>query len=225
MNEIRYPVNDCYTCVQGEGVQTGVAMVLLRLHGCEVGCPWCDTKETWEFHPENEVTSLDEALGANSKYCWETAETIADYIAQHHPGPKWILITGGEPARYPLRPLVQALQARHYKVALETSGTETGHLDAPFDWVCVSPKLNMPGGKTVHLETLAHANEIKYVVGKSADIDRLDELLAQVHLQPDTWICLQPVSQSQKATRLCLEIVQQRGWRLSLQTHKYLGVQ
>jgi 7-carboxy-7-deazaguanine synthase len=221
---IRYPVNDCYPCVQGEGVQTGVAMVLLRLHGCAVGCPWCDTKETWLMDPAHEVATLDEALGANPQYAYMTAAEITSYIRQNAPGPKWVLVTGGEPARYNLAPLVAALHEAEYRVAIETSGTETGHLGAGFDWVCVSPKLNMPGGKTVHLETLAQADEIKHVVGRQADIDNLDDLLAAAQPPAATQICLQPVSTSPKATELCLETVMARGWRLSIQTHKYIGV-
>ncbi|MCL4265367.1 MAG: 7-carboxy-7-deazaguanine synthase QueE [Anaerolineae bacterium] len=223
MSEHLYPVNDLYTCVQGEGVQTGVAMVLLRLHGCAVGCPWCDTKETWEFAPENQVDTLAAALGANPRYVYLSATAIADYIQANHPGPQWVLVTGGEPAQYGLRPLVTAIHNIGLKAAIETSGTEVGHVDAGFDWVCVSPKLNMPGGKAIQPAALAVADEIKHVVGRQQDIDELDELLTPA-LKPDVHICLQPVSVSAKATALCLEVVQQRGWRLSVQMHKYIGV-
>jgi 7-carboxy-7-deazaguanine synthase len=220
----KYPVNDIYTCVQGEGVQTGVAMVLLRLHGCDVGCPWCDTKETWAFDAALEVDSIEAALGANGRFCYRTAEQIAAYITANHPGPKWILVTGGEPAQYDCRELVEGLQARGYKAALETSGTETGHVEAGFDWVCVSPKQDMPGGKVVKTAAMRSADEIKQVVGKQDDIDKLDRLLAENDLKEVVQSCLQPVSTSQKATELCLEVVQARGWRLSLQMHKYIGV-
>jgi 7-carboxy-7-deazaguanine synthase len=220
----QYPVNNIYPCVQGEGVQTGVAMVLLRLHGCGVGCPWCDTKETWDFVPEDEGTTLDEVLGTTTRYVWLDAETIASTIAERFAGPKWVLLTGGEPAQYHLVPLVEALHRRGYKVAIETSGTESGHFDAGLDWVCVSPKLNMPGGKAFRLDTLSSADEIKFVVGKPDDIAVLEDLLAQATLKPDAQILLQPVSQSPKATRLCIDTVQTRGWRLSIQIHKYLDL-
>ncbi len=219
-----YPINDIYTCIQGEGVQTGVAMVLVRLHGCAVGCPWCDTKETWEFEADAAKTAIADVLGANPQYAWRSAADIADYVVANHAGPKWILLTGGEPAQYDLAELVAAFHAAGYQVALETSGTERGHLNAPIDWVCVSPKFDMPGGKTVLNDTLAQAHEIKQVVGKQADIDRLDGVLAELDLSAAAQICLQPVSTSAKATELCIETVQARGWRLSVQTHKYLGV-
>lgn len=224
MNPPAYPVNDLYTCVQGEGVQTGVAMVLLRLHGCDVGCPWCDTRETWQFAPGDQVQTLVAALGANSRYVTLSASEIGQEIRTNHPGPKWVLVTGGEPAQYDLRPLVATIHQIGLKTAIETSGTEIGHVNAGFDWVCVSPKLNMPGGKTIKPEALAVADEIKHVIGRQRDIDDLDTLLAKMSLKVGVQICLQPVSASEKATELCLEVVQKRGWRLSLQTHKFIGI-
>ena len=220
--KVLYPINDCYTCVQGEGVQTGVAMVLLRLHGCDVGCPFCDTKHTWYFEKDNERPDIPNVLGENMRYAYIAPEEITQYIHENHPGPRWIMVTGGEPAQYPLKPLVDALHGQGYKVALETSGTEIGHLDAGVDWVCVSPKIGMPGGKTIRLETLEAADEIKHVVGKRADIEMLDDLLSRVHLKETAQVCLQPVSLSQNATQLCIKTVQARGWRLSIQVHKYL---
>ena len=219
---ITYPVNDIYTCVQGEGVQTGVAMVLLRLQGCAVGCPWCDTKETWDFATKNETSNIKDALGANPQYAYLSPEQIADYIVENHSGPKWVLITGGEPAQYQLRPLVDALQQKGLKTAVETSGTELGHLNANIDWVCVSPKLDMPGGKVVLPEALAIADEIKHVVGKQKDVAAFDQLLETVTLKQNVQLCLQPVSVSPKATQICLNVVQERGWRLSVQMHKFL---
>lgn len=220
---MNYFLNDIYTCIQGEGCQTGVAMVLIRLHGCEVGCPWCDSKETWRFNKANLVKTIGEALGSNEKYTLASEAEIADYVAKNHPGPKWGLITGGEPADQPLKPLVDALHDRGYKVALETSGTALGLLGAEFDWICVSPKINMPGGKVVFPEVLHMADEIKHVVGRPRDLENLDTLLATAQLKPNAQICLQPVSLNQKATAFCIETVKQRGWRLSLQTHKYIN--
>jgi 7-carboxy-7-deazaguanine synthase len=218
------PVNDIYASIQGEGVQAGTPMVILRLQGCKVGCPWCDTQETWGM--EEQVDSLEQALGKSPAYALLSTATIADYIEAHYPHHRWVLVTGGEPAAYGLRPLVAALHSLGYQVALETSGTALGLVGAAFDWVTVSPKIGMPGGLLVQATALARADEIKHVVGRQADIDRLDDLLAtvQAHLKEDVTICLQPVSQSPKATELCLETIQRRGWRLSLQLHKYLDL-
>ena len=81
----------------------------------------------------------------------------------------------------------------------------------------------MPGGKKVLIEALAVADEIKHAVGRERDVEKLDELLTRVTLKPNAQICLQPISQNEKATALCLETVIARGWRLSVQLHKYLG--
>lgn len=224
-------VNDIYATVQGEGVQTGVPMVLLRLHGCGVGCPWCDTKETWAIDPSQEEVldglDLTPILGANPRHARLSGTEIAVYIRQRFPSMHWVLVTGGEPADQDLRSLVAALHDAGYQVALETSGTATGHVHARFDWVCVSPKIDMPGGRQVLGPALAMANEIKHVVGTQQDIDRLDALLQEhaIILNSEVQVCLQPVSKSPKATQLCVETVQERGgWRLSIQTHKYLGL-
>lgn len=219
---MNYRVNDIYTCVQGEGCQTGQAMVLLRLHGCGVGCPFCDTKETWDVNPAHCVASIGEARGANPKYTIVGPHTIAQYIRWHHAGPAWVLLTGGEPADQPLGPLVEELHTSGYKVAIETSGTATGVLLAGCDWVCVSPKIGMPGGRQVLREVIEVADEIKMVIGKETDLDRLDVLLAENPTKPGVQICLQPMSQNDRATKLCIETVQARGWRLSVQLHKYL---
>lgn len=219
---MNYRINDVYTCVQGEGCQAGVAMVLVRLHGCSVGCPWCDTKETWAADPLHCVTSITDALGANAKYAIVGPYTIARHVAVHHAGPAWVLLTGGEPADQPLAPLIEELHQVGYKVAVETSGTATGMIGAGADWVCVSPKIDMPGGRRVLAEAVVVADEIKMVVGKRADVERLDQLLAECPPKPCAQICLQPLSQNDKATALCIETVQARGWRLSVQLHKYL---
>lgn len=223
----KYPVNDLYATVQGEGVLTGTPMILLRLHGCDVGCPWCDTKETRAFDQLNEVDNLGDALGATSKWVGLTAQQIADTIQRTYrtTGVQWVLITGGEPANYPLRDLIDHLHALSYMVAVETSGTAVGVVDAGADHVCVSPKINMPGGLPILRDPLWQADEIKHVVGKQGDIDQLQAMLMKFGVlsqNPNVQICLQPVSQSEKATRLCVATCLRMGWRLSIQTHKLI---
>lgn len=220
--EVTYPVNTIYASFQGEGVLTGVPMVIVRLQGCDVGCPWCDTKQTWAL--DQEVKTFDEALGDTPAYTQKTPGDIGLFVRERWPQLTWILLTGGEPARYPLKPLVDLFHSLGYRVALETSGTETGHLDAGLDWVCVSPKLDMPGGKVVQSKAVASAHEIKYPVGKQADIDKLTQLLAEHPHRQNVIVSVQPLSQSENATKLCLETVQKNNWRLSIQTHKYISV-
>lgn len=217
---MNYPINNIYFCIQGEGCQVGIPMIMLRLQGCEVGCPWCDTKETWDMNYK--VGTIFQALGHSSNYTIQSQKDITAYILENYPTSNWILISGGEPAQYPLSSLVNSLHKHNYRVALETSGTE--YLDTGFDWTCVSPKIGMPGNKRVKFEVLQIADEIKYVVGNSSHISQLDTLLTNIQLKENCTVCLQPVSQSLKATQLCIKIVQERGWRLSIQLHKYLGL-
>jgi 7-carboxy-7-deazaguanine synthase len=226
MSFAKLKVNDIYCSIQGEGCLTGTPMVLIRLQGCGVACPWCDTRETWKVAEANRVATLDEALGTNGMWCEVGPVELANFVRDNFPGPRWALVTGGEPADQELRPLVAELQARGYKAALETSGTALGHVGARFDWVCVSPKIGMPGKKAILADALAEADEIKHVVGTPRDIDALDRLLAAAkpYLRPDVAICLQPLSGQPKATELCTETAIRRGWRVSYQVHKLVGL-
>jgi len=198
-------------------------MALIRLHGCAVGCGFCDTKESWHPDAANRRETIPEAAGTGPLWCDAEPAEIARHARSLNPATPWALVTGGEPAEQALAPLADALRAEGFKTALETSGTAAGFLGAAFDWVCVSPKLGMPGGKSVLPEALAAADEVKMVVGKPADLDALDRLLARNPVKPECAICLQPLSASPKATALCVETVKARGWRLSLQAHKLLG--
>lgn len=215
-------LNDIYACIQGEGCLAGTPMVLIRLQGCGVGCPWCDTKETWDLDPRMKLGDIFKARQLPIFWTEADEAEIAQVARDIAPRIQWALLTGGEPAEQALGPLVDQLHARGFKVAIETSGTAMGHSGAAIDWVCVSPKIGMPGKKPVAVEALVLADEIKHVVGKQADLDMLDLLLANVPLKPGVQICLQPVSQNEKATELCYRTCLERGWRLSLQLHKYI---
>jgi len=149
------------------------------------------------------------------------------------PLPRWVLLTGGEPGLHPLRSLVEALHARRLLVACETSGTARGVLRAGIDWLTVSPKLGMPGGQTLEMEVLAYASELKFVVGKAADLhniltlldvcQRTRDLLGIDVATPEAVVCVQPMSQSASATALCVEWALKYGWRVSIQVHKVMG--
>ena len=197
-------VNDVYQCIQGEGSLTGVPMWLVRLQGCKVGCPWCDTKESWaEGGVEtNELELVDRLRAENSKL-------------------KWFLITGGEPCLQNLWLLTDCLHSLHRAIALETSGTEP--IQGEFDHITVSPKLGMPGGRVLLAESLGMADEIKMPVGKMSDIIALEQEVIPLCGKRVPLISLQPLSTSKAATDLCYQTCLERGWSLSLQTQKWIG--
>jgi 7-carboxy-7-deazaguanine synthase len=217
MRDVLLPVNEVFGTIQGEGSYTGTPAVFIRLQGCPVGCPWCDTKQTWTLDP-NLSTSRDkiEAKTADSaQYAMFSVAGLLDAIAgfrQRH-----VVLTGGEPCLYDLRPLTEALADRGYYVQIETSGTHEIRVAAG-TWVTVSPKWDMPGGLAVRDDALQRADELKCAVGSPADIERVSQL------QVAAPIWLQPLSLSAKATQLCVAAAIEHGWKLSLQTHKFAGV-
>lgn len=201
---------------------TGVAMTVVRLMGCDVGCPFCDTKETWAINPTLEMLTPETALGANTFWMHATAGKLARYITSRFYGPKWVMLTGGEPALQNLRALTAALQDAQRRVCVETSGTADGHMRCGIDWVTVSPKLNMPGKKPLVRQVMENANEIKWVIGKRHDLTIVDEIIDLYDIPHDTVMSLQPISQSKRATELCMRTAMNRGWNLSIQIHKYI---
>lgn len=220
---MRYPVNEIFQTLQGEATFTGTPSVFVRLQGCDVGCPWCDTKHTWSTS-DLLATSVHAMLDKQSD--GETFAYMAvDVLVAHLLGAftaRHIVITGGEPCVHDLRPLTSALIDAGCAVQVETSGTEP-ILVAPETWVTVSPKIGMPGGKQVRLDAIERANEIKHPVGKAIDVERLQDLLVAAPRHPPI-VWLQPLSQSQKATGVCIDEATENGWRVSLQTHKFAGV-
>jgi 7-carboxy-7-deazaguanine synthase len=237
-----YRVNDLYATIQGEGQLTGTPMILLRLQGCPVGCTFCDTKETWAMGdaalPQRRAT-LGEARGTNA--LWAELDTealvqaVCDEREERAPGVAWVLLTGGEPAEQPVRPLVDALHRRGFKVALETSGTARGHLSEDptergdssgdsCDFVCCSPKIDNPGGRPILSEVVRGADEIKMVIGKASDIEMFESFIHEHHLTDMTKLSLQPMSQSHKATELCAATALRLGCRVSIQVHKVMGI-
>jgi len=220
-----YKINEMFQTIQGEGVFTGVPSVFVRLQECPVGCAWCDTKQTWDATPQDEC-SLEEILTKKEDsptWCSVSAQDIVNeynkqgYTAQH------IVITGGEPCIYDLRPLTAAFEAMGCQCQIETSGTYDV-VASENTWVTVSPKVAMKGKLPVLDSALLRANEIKHPVATAKDIDQLDALLERAQVPKSTTIALQPISQKPRATELCIDVCIARNWRLSIQTHKYLSI-
>jgi 7-carboxy-7-deazaguanine synthase len=216
--------NDIYPTVQGEGVLAGTPMVLIRLQGCAVGCPWCDTKETWKLEDADRVEEADAAAKEKPKWSYVYPAEIARMALEMGPNLRWALLTGGEPAEQDLRELVGELHGAGFRVALETSGTANGFEECGIDWVCISPKVDMPGGIPFNPRLLRHADEIKQVVSSPKDIEHLAFLITHCVMKPTCVVSIQPVSKNEKATRLCIKACLERGWNLSIQTHRYIDV-
>lgn len=204
---MRYPVAEIFDTIQGEGHWTGTPSTFIRLQGCDVGCPWCDTKYTWD--------------ASAAPLSVEADEMVSDLLSE---SPKrldrlWVF-TGGEPCMYDLQiPTYECAQVE-IQAQIETSGTYEIRCDDR-TWVTVSPKFAMPGGRTVLDSALERANEIKLVVGRTQDVERAQQLRDSLG---DVKFSLQPLSESPKATALCVEACLEHGFQLSVQTHKAIGI-
>jgi len=186
--------------LQGEGVYQGRAAYFIRLGGCDVGCVWCDVKESWDAsaHPRYTVNEIVE---------WVT--TAKAPLA---------VITGGEPLLHPLDALTSALKAAGIRTHLETSGSSS--LSGRWDWITLSPKKF----KAPLPEVAAKAQELKVVVFHKSDFAWAEQWAAQVasgcrlFLQPE-W------DKSELMTPLIVDYIKAHPqWQLSLQVHKYINV-
>jgi 7-carboxy-7-deazaguanine synthase len=197
---VLYPVMEHFYTLQGEGKYTGNAAYFIRLGGCDVGCVWCDVKESWEAdaHPKMRVSQL--------------IDEISLFPVKH------VVITGGEPAMYDLDPLVEALHDKGYFVAIETSGAHP--LKGNVDWYTFSPKKFKEPVK----EAYQKAQELKVVIYHKSDFDWAIDHAQKVN--SDCLLYIQP--EWSKQERLLPDIIafvkDHPQWKLSLQTHKYLNI-
>ncbi|EES2313879.1 7-carboxy-7-deazaguanine synthase QueE, partial [Escherichia coli] len=211
---MQYPINEMFQTLQGEGYFTGVPAIFIRLQGCPVGCAWCDTKHTWEKLEDREVSlfSILAKTKESDKWGAASSEDLLAVIGRQGYTARHVVITGGEPCIHDLLPLTDLLEKNGFSCQIETSGTHEVRC-TPNTWVTVSPKLNMRGGYEVLSQALERANEIKHPVGRVRDIEALDELLATLTDDKPRVIALQPISQKDDATRLCIETCIARNWR------------
>jgi organic radical activating enzyme len=194
------PVMEHFYTLQGEGYHQGKAAYFIRLGGCDVGCVWCDVKESWdeEKHERFDVRSLMS----------EVKKTPA----------KIVVITGGEPLMHNLDELTHELQQADYKTHLETSGAYP--LTGSWDWICLSPKKF----KAPLAEILPLANELKVVIFNKSDFDWAKKYATQV--SPNCKLYLQPEwDKAAQMTPLIIDHIKTHPeWELSLQIHKYINV-
>ncbi len=193
------PLMEAFYTIQGEGFHKGTAAYFIRVGGCDVGCHWCDVKESWnaELHPP---TAIEEIIDQAARY----SDTI--------------VVTGGEPLTWPMGPLTEGLKARGLRTHIETSGAFP--LSGSWDWICLSPKKNKLPVGDIHKK----AHELKVIVYNRHDLVFAVEQARLVG--PDCILYLQPEwSVREKVTPLIVEFVMQHPqWRVSLQTHKYLNI-
>lgn len=200
MLEQKLPVMETFYSIQGEGSYQGHAAFFIRLGGCDVGCVWCDVKESWdaEIHPKKTVEELVEEVKSSKT--------------------EIVIITGGEPLLYDCTALTEALQKENFKTHIETSGSSP--LSGNWDWICVSPKKF----KAPLDEVLIKAHELKVVVFNKSDFE-----WAKMHAEKVNKNCvlyLQPEwSKEKEMLPLITEFIQENPqWKLSLQIHKYMNV-
>ncbi len=195
-----YPVMEHFYTLQGEGFHQGRAAYFIRLGGCDVGCVWCDVKESWnkENHPSYSVEEL-------LHFVTETKTKLA-------------VITGGEPLMHQLDELTNTLQQSGIETNIETSGAYP--LSGSWNWICVSPKKF----KAPLPSVLKKANELKIIVFNKSDFSWAEQHAKMVssgcklYLQPE-W------TQAEKMSPLIIQyIMDHPQWELSLQVHKYLHI-
>jgi 7-carboxy-7-deazaguanine synthase len=219
-----YKINEIFETLQGEATFTGMPSIFIRLQGCPVGCSWCDTKHTWEINTELKVDLLATVEKPSDSELWANAsmdEILACFKLRGYQS-KHIVITGGEPCLYDLNPMCEILHEKGYSTQIETSGTFEIKVPAK-TWVTVSPKINMKGGYKMLASAVHRANEIKHPIAMERHVQELEALLTEFNVE-DKLIYLQPISQKAKATKLAIEVCKRKNWRLSVQLHKYLGI-
>ena len=193
------PLMEEFYTIQGEGYHTGKAAYFIRIGGCDVGCHWCDVKESWnaEIHPPTHVNTI---VNHAKKY----SDTV--------------VITGGEPLMWSMNYLTSELQQHGIKTHIETSGAYS--FSGVWDWFCLSPKKTKLPLEEVYKE----ANELKIIIFNKSDFKFAEEQAAKVGVNCELF--LQPEwSKKEKMTELIVEYVMKNPkWKISLQTHKYLNI-
>ncbi len=194
------PLMEAFYTLQGEGFYAGRAAYFLRIGGCDVGCHWCDVKESWDsnLYPPTKISDI---LYAISKYPVDT-----------------VVITGGEPLMWNLDKLTVALKERDLRVHLETSGSYPCR--GNFDWICLSPKKMQAPLEDIKLIT----NELKIIVNNKHDLIWAEQMRGEFN--HDCRLYLQPEwSRREKVIPMIIEFVKiNTHWSISLQSHKYINI-
>ncbi len=220
------PIVEYFHSIQGEGAHVGTSAFFIRLASCKVGCPWCDTKESW----------------SPTSYPLETVEKLSlQVLKAASQGAAFVVLTGGEPLHHNLNPLCNAIRkitsiqnSQVMPIHIETSGVDK--ITGQPNWITLSPKRHAPP----RTEVLGRCHELKVVVHEKDDLIFAEEMAKQaIHLKENLFrsaikstkplekplLFVQPGWGHTKAQDLALEYVKRNPqWRLSMQTHKWLGV-
>lgn len=197
---MQLPLMEDFYTIQGEGFYQGHAAYFIRLGGCDVGCVWCDVKESWDASAHPNVT-----ISTMTQHAKASGATI-------------VVVTGGEPAMYDLSSLTEALRGAGMQTNIETSGAYP--ITGSWDWVCFSPKKF----KTPDPSVYDKADELKVIVYNKSDFSWAEEFAQKV--RPDCKLFLQPEwSKEKEMIPLIIDYVKDNPkWRISLQVHKYMNI-
>ena len=198
MEHSSYQVMEHFGTLQGEGYYTGRSAYFIRLSGCDVGCIWCDVKESWD-------------VGAGKAYSLKEIKVLSE-------GFDFIVLTGGEPAMHDLRALTDMLHKEQKYISLETSGCY--ELNGAVDWYTFSPKKF----KKPHPEAYQKADELKVVIYHPSDLAWAEEHAKQVNDQCLLYVQPEWSKKDQLQEQIIDFITRNPRWRLSLQTHKFLNI-
>ncbi len=212
-NLLLLPVMESFYTLQGEGFHKGRAAYFIRLGGCDVGCVWCDVKESWdaEVHLKFTIEEIIKKLLTEI----DESQNTKQQTTNNKP---IVVITGGEPLMHNLNELTQQLQALGFETNIETSGSSP--FSGYWNWICLSPKKF----KAPLPEILPLANELKIVVFNKSDFNWAEQYASLVH--PSCKLYLQPEwDKSSIITPLIIDYIKAHPqWQLSLQIHKYINV-
>jgi len=195
----KLPVMEKFYTIQGEGYYSGQPFYFIRLGGCDVGCHWCDVKESWD-HNQHQFIDIDDLI-----------KDVKEHTSN-------VIITGGEPLMWNLSELTKRFKENNIKLHLETSGAY--ELSGNWDWICLSPKKKMLPKNEIYtaadeLKVVIHNNDdFKFAIQESEKVSHECKLF----LQPE-WSKFDLMKD-----KIVQFVMQNKNWNISLQIHKYLEI-
>jgi organic radical activating enzyme len=193
------PIMEHFYTIQGEGKHTGKSSYFIRIGGCDVGCHWCDVKESWDanIHPLTEIS--------------EVVQSAIEYS-------KTIVLTGGEPLMWDLTMLTNQLKSENCQIHIETSGAYP--LSGNFDWICLSPKKN----KLPMAQIYPIADELKIIIHNQHDFLFAEEQANKVSKNCELFLQPEWSKRESVTSQIVAYVMKNPKWKISLQVHKYLNI-